>query len=145
MGCSREFLLEKAVAFYPALTKDKGGGDGQKHVSHLDLRGPPGAFYARPYNHTRRLRLKKLLYLVLSRSPRIGSRWRFHFRNRHTAVSEVKRPLRNRFGSEAVTNLQRLYVTAIPQRTQVSVRVERPCNGRGRWSKPTVIFRCGNL
>jgi hypothetical protein len=28
-----------------------------------------------------------------------------------------------RFGSEAVTNLQRLYVTAIPQRTQVSVRV----------------------
>ena len=116
--------LKKAVAFRPALTKDKGGGDGQKHASHLDLlRGPPGAFYTRSYNHTHRLRLKKVLYLVLSRSPGIGSRWRFHFRNRHTAVSEVKRPLRNRFGSETVTNLQQLCATAIPQRTQVSVRV----------------------
>jgi hypothetical protein len=31
LGFSREFLFEKAVAFYPALTKDKdkGGGDGR--------------------------------------------------------------------------------------------------------------------
>jgi hypothetical protein len=34
-------------------------------------------------------------------------------------------------------------VTAISQRTYVSVRVYRVCNGRGRWSKPTVIFWCG--
>jgi hypothetical protein len=27
LGCSREFFLEKAVAFCPALAKDKGGGD----------------------------------------------------------------------------------------------------------------------
>jgi hypothetical protein len=35
------------------------------------------------------------------------SRWRFQFQfgNRHTAVSEVKQPPRNRFGSKAVTNL----------------------------------------
>jgi hypothetical protein len=37
------------------------------------------------------------------------------------AVSEVKGPLRNRFGSEAVTHLQRLHVTAIPP-TDTSVR-----------------------
>jgi hypothetical protein len=51
----------------------------------------------------------------------------FTSKNRRTAVSEVKRPLplrtRNRVGSETVTNLQRLYVTAIPQRKKVSVRV----------------------
>jgi hypothetical protein len=29
LGCSREFPLEKAVAFCLALTKDKGGGDGR--------------------------------------------------------------------------------------------------------------------
>jgi hypothetical protein len=32
-----------------------------------------------------------------------GSRWPFRFWTRRTAVSEVKRPSRNRFGSEAVT------------------------------------------
>ena len=37
--------------------------------------------------------------------PNSGSRWQFHFRNRHTAVSEVKRPLHGGFGSETVQNL----------------------------------------
>jgi hypothetical protein len=50
------------------------------------------------------------------------------------AVSEAKRPSRNRFRIETVTNLQRLQrATATPQRTQVSVRVQRPCDGRGPW------------
>jgi hypothetical protein len=33
-------------------------------------------------------------------------------------------------------------MTAIPQRTQVSVRVQRLCDGRGRWPRSTVVF-CG--
>ena len=40
----------------------------------------------------------------------------------------MKRPLRNRFGIETVTNLQRLHATAIAQRTQVAVKVWRLCN-----------------
>ena len=48
----------------------------------------------------------------------------------------MHRTLRNRFRVETVTNLWRLYyATAIPQRTKVSVRMYRLCNGRGRWSK----------
>ena len=66
-------------------------------------------FYTCPYNHARRLRLEKLLYLEVPRSPNgfflstSGFRWRFRFWNRRMAVSEVKRPLRNRFGIETVT------------------------------------------
>ena len=47
----------------------------------------------------------------------------------------MKRPLHERFGSETVTNLQRLHVTAIPQRTQAPVRgaTVAACNGHGRW------------
>jgi hypothetical protein len=62
------------------------------HVPVTVIRvGPPGClFHTYFYNHARRLRLEKLLYLVLSRSP---------------TVSEVKRPLRNHFGSETVTNI----------------------------------------
>jgi hypothetical protein len=55
-----------------------------------------------------------------------GNRFASETAARRTAVSEVKRQLRRRFGSETVTNLHRLYivyVTAIPQRTQVSVWV----------------------
>jgi hypothetical protein len=65
----------------------------------------PGVFYTRFYNHAHRLRLEKPLYIELSRSPASGSRWRFHFWNRRTAVSEVKWPLRNRLGIETVTIL----------------------------------------
>ena len=61
------------------------------------------------------------------------------------AVSEVKRPLHGRFGSETDKNLTAIYLTDIPQRTQVSVRVQRSCNGCGRWSKPTALFWCQNL
>ena len=46
--------------------------------------GPPGVFYTCFYNHARRLRLEKLLYIELSRSLSgyfkpltSGSRWRF--------------------------------------------------------------------
>jgi hypothetical protein len=62
--------------------------------------GPWGVLYIF-YNHARRLRLEKLSYIELSRSsngylkPGPGGGF----------VSEVKRPLRNRFGSEVVTNL----------------------------------------
>jgi hypothetical protein len=62
---------------------------------------PPGIFYTCFYNHARRLRLEKLLYLELPtgwarRSPNgfLNYFWI------QVAVSEVKRPLRNRFGSE---------------------------------------------
>jgi hypothetical protein len=95
------------------------------YISHLDSSSTPGVFYTYFYNHAHRLRLEKLLCLGLSRSPNgvflstSGSRWRFQFWNRYTAVSEVKRPLRNRFGSETVINLPRLYVTAISITTPV--------------------------
>jgi hypothetical protein len=74
-------------------------------------------------NPARRVRLENFLYLELSRSSN------GYFKvllDRRTAVSEVKRALRKRFGSGTATNLQRLgnlYATAIPQRTQVYVRV----------------------
>ena len=43
-----------------------------------------------------------------------------------TAVLGVKRPLHGRFGSETDKNLTAIYLTDIPQRTQVSVRMQRP-------------------
>jgi hypothetical protein len=39
------------------------------NISPVLSRGTPGVFYTYFYNHTRRLRLEKLLYLELSRSP----------------------------------------------------------------------------
>jgi hypothetical protein len=41
LGCSREFPLEKAVAFCPALTEDKGGGDGRGYGNMLKAPGGP--------------------------------------------------------------------------------------------------------
>ena len=100
------------------------------YVSPPVSSGTPGVFYPYFYNHARRLRLKKLLCLVLSRisngyfksllDPGGGftsetAARRLQKRNgRYVSVPEVKR---------LHTNLQRLYVTAIPQRTQVFVRV----------------------
>ena len=59
----------------------------------------------------------------IRREPQRGDRERCINIEVPTAVSEVKRPLRNRFGSETVINLKRLYATAIPQRIKVPVRV----------------------
>jgi hypothetical protein len=70
-------------------------------VSHLHSSSTPGVFYTYFYNHAHRLRLEKLLYLELSRSPN-GF---FKYFWIQVAVSEVKRPLRNRFGSETVKNI----------------------------------------
>jgi hypothetical protein len=53
----------------------------------------PGVFCTCLYNHARRLRLEKLLYLEISRSPN-------GFFN-----PLLERPLRNLFGNETVTNL----------------------------------------
>jgi hypothetical protein len=39
------------------------------YISHRDSRGTPGVFHAYLYNHARRLRLEKLLYPEVSRSP----------------------------------------------------------------------------
>jgi hypothetical protein len=39
------------------------------NISHPHSSGPPGVFCIYFYNHARRLRLEKLLYLELSRSP----------------------------------------------------------------------------
>jgi hypothetical protein len=40
-----------------------------KHISDLDPFRTPGVFYTYFYNHDRRLRLEKLLYIEPSRSP----------------------------------------------------------------------------
>jgi hypothetical protein len=53
-------------------------------------------------HHARRLRLEKLLYIELSR--KVATDILNHFWIQ-VAVSEVKRPSRNCFGSEAVKNL----------------------------------------
>jgi hypothetical protein len=39
------------------------------YISGPHSRGAPGVFYKCFYNHARRLRLRRLLYLELSRSP----------------------------------------------------------------------------
>jgi hypothetical protein len=39
------------------------------YISHLHSSPTPGVFYKCFYNHAHRLRLEKLLYLELSRSP----------------------------------------------------------------------------
>jgi hypothetical protein len=63
----------------------------------------PEVFYTYLCNHARRLRLEKLLYLELSRSPSE------HFKPLPdpgtVAVSEAKWPLCKRFRSETFTNL----------------------------------------
>ena len=61
------------------------------------------------------------------------------------AVLEVKRPLHGGFGSGTAKQLTAMYLMDIPQRTQVSVRVQRKCNGCGRWPNPTALFWCQNF
>jgi hypothetical protein len=82
----------------------------------------PSLFYTYFYNHAHRLRLEKLLRYVKSL---LGATTDFlnHFWIQ-VAVSEVKRPLHGRFGSETAKKLAAIYLTDnIPQRTQVPVRV----------------------
>jgi hypothetical protein len=70
-----------------------------------------GVFRAYFYDHVRRFRLEKLPRVELPRSPNeyfkplLDPGGGLNFETAAPAVSEVKRPLRNRFGSEAVTNL----------------------------------------
>jgi hypothetical protein len=75
-------------------------------ISHISAAliqgGPPGYFMHASITTPVASRLKKLFYPGLSRSPN------GHFINNfwiQVAVTEVKRPLRNCFGSETVTNL----------------------------------------
>ena len=75
-------------------------------------------FHARFYDHARCVRLRKLLCL--------GGFLEFPADVLNRFWIQV-RPLRNRFGSKTVTNLQRSHATAIPQRKQESVRVQRSC------------------
>jgi hypothetical protein len=104
---------------------------GTQHVSPPVSRGTPGVFYTYFYNHARRLRLGKPLYLELSRScsgffkPLLdpGGGFNSETAERRTAFLEVKRPLHGRFGSETAKTLTAIYSTEIPQRTKVSVRV----------------------
>jgi hypothetical protein len=79
-------------------------------ISGFNSSSTPGVFYINFYNHARRLRLEKLLYMYiyiytysieLSRS---SNGYLNHFWIQ-VVVSEVKRPLRNRFRIETVTNL----------------------------------------
>jgi hypothetical protein len=76
----------------------------------------PPLFYTYFYNHTHRLRLDKQSFLEVPAGI-LNHFWI------QVAVSEAKRPLRNCFRIEAVTNLELLYATAIPQPTQVPARV----------------------
>jgi hypothetical protein len=55
-----------------------------------------------PYNHARRLHLEKLIYLELPIEVPTDILNHFWFQ---VAVSEAKRPLRNRFRSETATHL----------------------------------------
>ena len=34
---------------------------------------------------------------------------------------------------------------SVPSRSEMDINLQRPCDGRGRWSKATVLFWCGNL
>ena len=70
------------------------------YVSKLNSSWALGVFYTYFYNHAHCLRLEKLLYLELSRS----SNGFFKYFWIQVAISEAKRTLRNRFGSEKVTN-----------------------------------------
>jgi hypothetical protein len=63
--------------------------------SHPHSSGPPGVFYTYFYNHAHRLRLEKLLYLgSFLEAPTGFLKYRYFWIQ--VAVSEVKRPLRNR-------------------------------------------------
>jgi hypothetical protein len=64
---------------------------------------PPGVFYKYFYNHAHRLRLEKLLLYIQSFLG-VPTDFLNHFWIQ-VAVSEVKRPLRNRFGIETAKNL----------------------------------------
>ena len=105
-------------------------------------------FYTYFYNHAHRLRLKKLLYLVLSRSPNGFSGGGFtsetaarrfqKLNGRYETVSEVKRL--QIYNDYIIFNGHSPTDTGV--RSGVTVTV---CNGRGRWPKATVLFWCGNL
>jgi hypothetical protein len=92
------------------------------YVSGLDLVSTSQVFYTYFYNHAHRLRLKKLLYIQLSRSsngsfkPLLDPGDGFASETADYTV-EVKRPLHGRFGSETAKNLTAIYATDIPQRT----------------------------
>jgi hypothetical protein len=82
------------------------------HCRALDPRTTPQVYFYNPAR--RRLRLEKLLCLELSRSGSSNGFFkqildpggRFASETTHrTALSEVKRPLRNRFRIETVKNL----------------------------------------
>jgi hypothetical protein len=79
-------------------------------ISGILSSSAPGVFFTYFYNHVHRLRLEKLLYVELSRSsngyfkPRLDPGGGFASET-DAAVSEVKRPLHGRFGSETFTNL----------------------------------------
>jgi hypothetical protein len=68
---------------------------------------PVVTFYTCFYNHARRLLLKKLLHVELSRSSSGYFKPSLDPGGGFTAVSELKlkRPPRKRFGNETVTNL----------------------------------------
>ena len=86
-----------------------------RYVSGVDWVWAPRLFYTYFLNHVHRLRLEKQLYLEPSRS----SNGIF----KPLLDPEEKRPLHGRFGSETDKHLTATYLTDIPQRTQVSVRV----------------------
>jgi hypothetical protein len=75
-------------------------------------------FYACFYDHARLTRLAKLLYLGLSRI--ISGEFFNHFWIQ-VAVSEVKRPLHGRFGSETAKSLTAMCLTDISCHFLVSV------------------------
>ena len=61
------------------------------YISPFHSRGTPGVFYTYFYNHARRFRLEKLLYLELSRSSNGYFKPLLDPGGRYETVSEVKR------------------------------------------------------
>ena len=83
----------------------KSEGKSLQHIIGFHSSSTPGVFYRYLYNHAHRPRLEKLLYIELFRSSEVPAGILNHFWIQ-VVVSELKRPLRNRFGSETVKNSQ---------------------------------------
>jgi hypothetical protein len=83
------------------------------YISDLEKVWALQLFYTYFYNHAHRPRLEKLLYIELSRS---SNGFLNHFWIQMTVLL-LKPPI------ETAKNLPAIYLTEIPQRTQVSVRV----------------------
>ena len=109
---SRAFLEVPTGFFKPLL--DPGTAGSEKSEFR-----PPSYFYTYLYNHAHRLRLEKRLYLGPSKS----SNGFLKLLLDPDGGFGYPKPPNGGFGREITKHLTAIYLTEIPQRTQVSVRV----------------------